>query len=75
MFARLFFARTCRSDEDQGQGKAKLQQARKLIVLPSSIEHRTSSLTLIDRNIPVRSPKDDDRHGRLVRIIHFLFLP
>jgi len=73
MFARLFFARTCRSDEDQGQGKAKLQQARKLIVLPSSIEHRTSSLTLIDRNIPV--PENDNRHGRLVRIIHFLFLP
>lgn len=73
MFARLFFARTYRSDK--GQGEAKLQQARKLIVLPSPIEHRTSSLTLIDRNITVRGSENDNRHGRLVRIIHFLFLP
>lgn len=75
MFARLFFARTYRSDEDQDQGEAKLQQARKLIVLPSPIEHRTFSLTLIDRNIPVRGPENDNRHRRLVRIIEFLFLP
>ena len=75
MFARLFFARTYRSDEDQGQGEAKLQQARKLIVLPSPIEHRTFSLALIDRNIPVGSSEDDNRHRRLVRIIELLFLP
>jgi len=75
MFARLFFARTYRSDEDQCQGQAKLQQARKLIVLPSPIGHRASSLTLIDGNIPVRSSEDDDRHGRLVRVIELLFLP
>ena len=75
MFARLFFARTYRSDEDQGQGEAKLQQAPKLIVLPSPIEHRIFSLTLIDGNISVRSSEDDDRHGRLVRVIELLFLP
>ena len=40
MFARLFFARTYRSDEDQGQGEAKLQQAAQAD--RSSFAYRTS---------------------------------